>query len=73
MLQKENKQNSNMTWQKYKLNLRNSHLLEEFFQSWRNLTPCFHLLSTNSFFMTDKILVCKLIIFLFDTVNLPMT
>ena len=46
MLQKENKQNSNMTWQKYKLNLRNSHLLEEFFQSWRNLTPCFHPLST---------------------------
>lgn len=41
VLQKENKQNSNMTWQKYKLNLRNSHLLEEFFQSWRNLTPCF--------------------------------
>ena len=39
VLQKENKQNSNMTWQKYKLNLRNSHLLEEFFQSWRNLTP----------------------------------
>ena len=37
VLQKENKQNSNMTWQKYKLNLRNSHLLEEFFQSWRNL------------------------------------
>ena len=36
VLQKENKQNSNMTWQKYKLNLRNSHLLEEFFQSWRN-------------------------------------
>ena len=35
-----------MTWQKYKLNLRNSHLLEEFFQSWRNLTPCFHPLST---------------------------
>ena len=34
-----------MTWQKYKLNLRNSHLLEEFFQSW-NLTPCFHPLST---------------------------
>ena len=31
---------------KYKLNLRNSHLLEEFFQSWRNLTPCFHPLST---------------------------
>ena len=29
VLQKENKQNSNMTWQKYKLNLRNSHLLEE--------------------------------------------
>ncbi|MDD7250848.1 MAG: hypothetical protein PUH21_02355, partial [Prevotellaceae bacterium] len=27
VLQKENKQNSNMTWQKYKLNLRNSHLL----------------------------------------------
>ena len=26
VLQKENKQNSNMTWQKYKLNLRNSHL-----------------------------------------------
>lgn len=24
---------------KYKLNLRNSHLLEEFFQSWSNLTP----------------------------------
>ena len=24
VLQKENKQNSNMTWQKYKLNLRNS-------------------------------------------------
>ena len=23
-----------------------SHLLEEFFQSWRNLTPCFHPLST---------------------------
>lgn len=23
VLQKENKQNSNMTWQKYKLNLRN--------------------------------------------------
>ena len=22
------------------------HLLEEFFQSWSNLTPCFHLLST---------------------------
>ncbi|WP_207200996.1 hypothetical protein, partial [Bacteroides thetaiotaomicron] len=30
VLQKENKQNSNMTWQKYKLNLRNSHLLEKF-------------------------------------------
>ena len=29
-----------MTWQKYKLNLRNSHLLEEFFQSWTRL---FHL------------------------------
>ena len=28
VLQKENKQNSNMTWQKYKLNLRNSHLLQ---------------------------------------------
>ena len=28
VLQKENKQNSNMTWQKYKLNLRNSHLLD---------------------------------------------
>ena len=26
VLQIENKQNSNMTWQKYKLNLRNSHL-----------------------------------------------
>ena len=32
VLQKENKQNSNMTWQKYKLNLRNSHLLEEFWK-----------------------------------------
>ena len=31
VLRKEDKQNSNMTWQKYKLNLRNSHLLEEFF------------------------------------------
>ncbi len=28
VLQKENKQNSNMPWQKYKLNLRNSHLLD---------------------------------------------
>ena len=27
VLQKENKQNSNMTWQKYKLNLRNSRKL----------------------------------------------
>ena len=31
VLRKENKQNSNMTWQKYKLNLRNSLLLEDFF------------------------------------------
>ena len=30
VLRKEDKQNSNMTWQKYKLNLRNSHLLEKF-------------------------------------------
>ena len=29
---KINKQNSDMTWQKYKLNLRNSLLLEEYFQ-----------------------------------------
>ena len=33
---------------KYKLNLRNSHLWRNFFQSWRNLTPCFHPLSTNT-------------------------
>ena len=29
---KINKQNSDMTWQKYKLNLRNSLLLEEYFR-----------------------------------------
>ena len=31
VLRKENKQNSDMTWQRYKLNLRNSLLLEEYF------------------------------------------
>ena len=31
VLRKENKQKYNMTWQKYKLNLRNSLLLEDFF------------------------------------------
>lgn len=52
VLQKENKQNSNMTWQKYKLNLRNSHLLEEvcpvlipLYQSIRGGNSCFHNLS----------------------------
>ena len=46
VLQKENKQNSNMTWQKYKLNLRNSHLLEEFFQTKGTvLLVCFGLLA----------------------------
>ena len=39
-MQKENKQNSNMTWQKYKLNLRNSHLLEEFSQTLAFLRRC---------------------------------
>lgn len=29
---KINKQNSDMTWQRYKLNLRNSLLLEEYFR-----------------------------------------
>ena len=29
VLQKENKQNSNMTWQKYKLNLRNLTLVQD--------------------------------------------
>ena len=33
VLRKENKQNSDMTWQRYKLNLRNSLLLEEYFLS----------------------------------------
>ena len=37
---KINKQNSDMTWRRYKLNLRNSLLLEEYFQSW---TRIFHL------------------------------
>ena len=32
VLRKENKQNSDMTWQIYKLNLRNSLLLEEYFR-----------------------------------------
>ena len=32
VLRKENKQNSDMTWQRYKLNLRNSLLLEEYFR-----------------------------------------
>ena len=32
VLRKENKQNSDMTWQKYKLNLRNSLLWEEYFR-----------------------------------------
>ena len=40
---KINKQNSDMTRQRYKLNLRNSLLLEEYFQSWSNLTPHCHL------------------------------
>ena len=31
VLQKINKQNSDMTWQIYKLNLRNSFFLEEYF------------------------------------------
>ena len=31
VLRKEDKQNSNMTWQKYKLNLRNPLLLKEYF------------------------------------------
>ena len=37
VLRKEDKQNSNMTWQRYKLNLRNSLLLGEFFLLWRIL------------------------------------
>ena len=32
VLRKENKQNSDMTWQRYKLNLRNSLLLKEYFR-----------------------------------------
>ena len=32
VLRKENKQNSDMTWQKYKLNLKNILLLEEYFR-----------------------------------------
>ena len=32
VLRKENKQNSDMTWQRYKLNLRNSLLLEDYFR-----------------------------------------
>ena len=32
VLRKENKQNSDMTLQRYKLNLRNSLLLEEYFR-----------------------------------------
>ena len=32
VLRKENKQNSDMTWQRYKLILRNSLLLEEYFR-----------------------------------------
>ena len=31
VLRKENKQNSDMTWRRYKLNLRNSLLLEDCF------------------------------------------
>ena len=30
--------NRNKTWQRYKYNQKNSHLLEAFFQSWSNLT-----------------------------------
>ena len=30
-----------MMWQRYKNNLRNSLLLEDFFQSWSNLTLIF--------------------------------
>ena len=38
VLEKENKQNSNMTWQKYKLNLRNSLLLEKYFSLYAQLS-----------------------------------
>jgi len=31
---------------KIQIKSENSQLLEDFFQSWRNLTPCNHLLST---------------------------
>ena len=55
VLQKENKQNSNMTWQKYKLNLRNSHLLEEFFQSWLILDTITKIMAPILCFTGDEI------------------
>ena len=38
--------NRTTTWQREQSDLGNSHLPAQLFQSWRNLTPCYHLLLT---------------------------
>ena len=66
VLRKEDKQNSNMTWQKYKLNLRNSFFLEECFQVGNFF---------NRFFKTDRhiVAVCLLSPLHILSITEPMT